>query len=408
MNLPRAAILSVGDELLGGRIINTNAAFIATRLTEAGFLVAATETVGDEEFSIADAIKALRARADVVIVVGGLGPTPDDVTREAIAGAAGKLLVVDRGLKRRIAERTGGRAASRNARMARIPEGAQIFPNPIGVAAGLRVDVGGTPVYALPGVPIEMEAMFEESIVPDLERTFTNAAPIPMRILKIFGLREAEVAEKLGELLDRTGQPAVGVTVKDGVITATIVGEGADARAEAIRERLGEHVFGEGDDTLAAILFAQLQAKNLGFATAESVTGGMVASLFVEVPSASEVLRGGIVAYGDASKHALLGVPKALLRRAGAVSEEVALRMARGARKAFGAEVAVATTGAAGPAPDPHGAPVGRVILAASGPKPGKRGERTVALSYTGTRNAIRRRAAYAALDFVRRHLARA
>lgn len=408
MNLPRAAILSVGDELLGGRIINTNAAFIATRLTEAGFLVAATETVGDEEFAIADAVKALRARADVVIVVGGLGPTPDDVTREAIAGAAGKLLVIDRGLKRLVAERTGGRAASRNARMARIPEGAQVFPNPIGLAAGLRVDVGGTPVYALPGVPIEMEAMFEESIVPDLERTFTNAAPVPMRVLKVFGLREAEVAEKLGELLDRSGQPAVGVTVKDGVITATIVGEGADARAEAIRARLGEHVFGEGNDTLAAVLFAQLSAKNLGFATAESVTGGMVASLFVEVPSASTVLRGGIVAYNDAMKHALLGVPKALVKRAGAVSEEVALRMARGARKALGAEVAVATTGAAGPTPDPHGAPIGRVVLAVSGPQSGKRGERAVTLAYTGARNAIRRRAAYAALDFVRRHLARA
>jgi len=407
MKLPRAAILSVGDELLGGRIINTNAAFVATRLTEAGFLVSATETVGDEEFAIADGIKGLCARADTVIMIGGLGPTPDDVTREALAGAAGKLLVVDRTLKRVIAERTGGRAASRNARMARIPEGATTFPNPIGHAAGLRVDVGGTPVYALPGVPIEMEAMFEESIVPDLERTFTNAAPVPMRTLKIFGLREAEVAERLGELLDRSGEPAVGVTVKDGVITATVVGEGADARAEAIRERLGDNVFGEGTDTLASIVFAQLTAAGLKFATAESVTGGMVASLFVEVPSASSVLVGGIVAYSDDIKRELLGVPKAVIDREGAASEEVALRMARGAKKVLGADIAVATTGAAGPSADPHGSPVGRIVLAVCGPGTGKRGERSETLAYTGTRNAIRRRAAYAALDFARRHLAR-
>jgi len=405
MNLPRAAILSVGDELLGGRIINTNAAFVATRLTEAGFLVSATETVGDEEFAIADAVKSLCGRAEAVIVVGGLGPTPDDVTREAIAGAAGKLLVVDRGLKRAVAERTKGRAAAKNARMARIPEGAHAFPNEIGVAAGLRVNVGGTPVYALPGVPIEMEAMFENHVVPDLVATFVNAAPVPMRILKIFGVREAEAAERLGDLLDRSGQPAVGLTVKDGVITATVVGDGAGARADAIAAKLGPHVFGEGVETLSTVLFGLLQGRGLTFGTAESVTGGMVASLFVEVPSASGVLRGGVVAYNDELKNELLGVPKAVLRREGAVSAEVARRMARGARKALGADVAVATTGAAGPTPDPRGAPVGRILLAVSGPGRGARAESVVQVEYTGTRNAIRRRAAYAALDAARRHL---
>ncbi len=405
MKLPRTAILSVGDELLGGRIINTNAAFIATRLTEAGFLVSSTETVGDDEFSIADGVKGLCGRAEAVIVVGGLGPTPDDVTREAIAGAAGKLVVVDRGLKRAIAERTKGRSAAKNARMARIPEGARTFPNEIGVAAGLRVDVGGTPVYALPGVPIEMEAMFESHVVPDLIATFANAAPIPMRILKVFGLREAEVAEQLGDLLDRSGEPAVGVTVKDGVITATVVGDGADERAEAIAAKLGDDLFGEGTDTLSSVVYGLLEERGLGFGTAESVTGGMVASLFVEVPSASAVLRGGIVAYTNDLKHALLGIPKTVLKREGAVSAEVALRMARGARKALDADVAVATTGAAGPTPDPHGAPVGRIHLAVSGPGKGKRSESVVKVEYTGTRNAIRRRAAYAALDAVRRHL---
>lgn len=405
MKLPQAAILSVGDELLHGRIINTNAAFVATRLTEAGLLVAATETVGDDEFKIADAIKSLCARAETVIVVGGLGPTPDDVTREALAGAAGKLLVVDPGLKKEIARRTGGAARRKNERMARVPEGAVTLPNRVGLAAGLRVPVGGTPVYALPGVPLEMQSMFEESVVPDLVRTFVEAAPIPMRILRVFGPREAEMAETLGSLLDRSGEPAVGVTVKDGVITVTIIGTGADERAQAIRGLLGEHVFGEGLETPAHPVFRHLAEKHLTLGTAESVTGGMSASLFVEVPGASQVFRGSIVAYTDELKHELLGVPKTLLHEKGAVSPEVAIRMARGARKLLGVDTVVATTGAAGPSPDPHGAPVGRIFLAAAGPRAGARGESVTKIEYAGERNAIRRRAAYAALDFLRRHL---
>jgi nicotinamide-nucleotide amidase len=167
MKLTRAAILSVGDELLGGRTINTNAPYLAQRLTDAGFLVVATDTVGDDEFAIADSLKSLAARADTVVVTGGLGPTPDDVTREALAGAAGKLLVPDRALRTQILAKAGGKAPRRNARMARVPDGATVLPNPVGMAAGLRVDMGGTPVYALPGVPLELEAIFDESVLPD-------------------------------------------------------------------------------------------------------------------------------------------------------------------------------------------------------------------------------------------------
>ncbi|MHC4549794.1 MAG: CinA family nicotinamide mononucleotide deamidase-related protein [Planctomycetota bacterium] len=407
MNLTRAAILTVGDELLGGRTINTNAAYLARRLTDAGYLVVATDTVGDEEFAIADAVKSLTARADTVIVSGGLGATPDDVTREALAGVARTALVVDKGLKSDVAQKTGGRAPRRNARMARVPEGARILPNPVGVAAGLRVEVGGTPVFALPGVPMELEAIFEESVAPDLEQTFAGTEPLPSKVLRIFGLREAEVAERLGDLLARGRDPIVGVTVRDGIITVTITGRRAAAQADTIRAELGRHVFGEGAETLATVVLRELKERGQTLAVGESLTGGLLSSLIVDQPGASEVLTGSVVAYSAAMKHELLGVPKTVLKREGTVSAETALRMARGVRRQLGADVGLATTGVAGPDRDERGTPVGRGFLAVAGPGAGKRGETVKRLACRGDRNAIRRRFAWAALDLLRLHLQR-
>jgi len=405
MKLTRAAILTVGDELLGGRTPNTNAAFLAQRLTDAGFMVVATDTVGDDEFAIADGIKSLTARADTVLVCGGLGATPDDVTREALAGAAGALLVVDRSLKGEVARKTGGRAPRRNARMARVPEGATVYPNPVGIAAGLRAAVGGTPVYALPGVPMELEAIFEESVLPDLHHTFAGTEPNPSCVLRTFGPREAEVAEKLGDLLERGREPTVGVTVRDGIITVTISGQGAEKRAEAIRATLGKDVFGEGRETLATVVLAALKEKKLTLAVAESLTGGLITSLVVSEPGASAVLKGGVIAYTAELKNELLGVPKTVLNKEGTVSKETALRMARGVRKRLGARVGVAATGVAGPDSDERGTPVGRGYIAIVGPKAGPKGEVVKRIVCRGDRNAIRRRFAWAALDLLRRHL---
>ncbi len=405
MKLPRAAILTVGDELLDGRIVNTNAAYLAYRLTDRGFLVSATETTGDDEFAIADAIKGLCARADTVLIAGGLGPTPDDVTREALAGAAGVLLVPNRALRQQVAKKTGGRAPRKNARMARVPEGAHLFANPVGVAAGLCVAVGGTPVYALPGVPMEMEAIFEGSVVADLERRFLSAEPPPLRVLRIHGPREAEVADLLGDLLARGGEPTVGVTVKTGVITITVSGEGTAERAEAIRKKLGDDVFGENDDTLASVVLRALRERELTLGTAESITGGLVASLCVDIPGASTVLRGAVIPYTSDLKHELLGIPRTVLKRAGNASADLALRMARTARKRLGVDVAVATTGEAGPMPEGEELRAGGGFVAIAGPKAGKRGEAVHACQFRGDRNTIRRRFAWAALDLLRRHL---
>lgn len=401
MKLTRAAILSVGDELLGGRTINTNAPYLAQRLTDAGFLVVATDTVGDDEFAIADSLKSLAGRADAVVVTGGLGPTPDDVTREALAGAAGKLLAPDRALKAQILAKAGGKAPRRNARMARVPEGALVFPNPVGMAAGLRVEMGGTPVYALPGVPLELEAIFEESVLPDLRATFAGTEPVPSRVLRVFGLREAEVAEKLGELLERTRDPVVGVTVRDGIITITVLGPSAVQRAADIRGRLGNHVFGEGDQTLASVVLDLLNGRGLTLGLAESITGGLLASLIVDHAGASAVLRGAIVAYVADTKHDLLDVPKSVLAKEGTVSEATALRMARAARKKLGSDIGIATTGVAGPDLDERGTPTGRGFVAVVGPK----FETVEKVACRGDRNAVRRRFAWTALDVLRRRL---
>lgn len=401
MKLTRAAILSVGDELLGGRTINTNAPYLAQRLTDAGFLVVATDTVGDDEFAIADSLKSLAGRADAVVVTGGLGPTPDDVTREALAGAAGKLLAPDRTLRTRILAKAGGKSPRRNARMARVPEGAVVFPNPVGMAAGLRVEMGGTPVYALPGVPLELEAIFEESVLPDLKATFAGTEPMPSRVLRVFGLREAEVAEKLGELLDRARDPIVGVTVRDGIITITILGPSAVQRAADIRGKLGRYVFGEGDQTLASVVLDLLKERSFTLALAESITGGMLASLIVDHAGASAVLRGAIVAYVAEIKHDLLDVPKTVLAKEGTVSEETTLRMARAARKKLASDIGIATTGVAGPDLDERGTPTGRGFVAVVGPK----FEIVEKVACRGDRNAVRRRFAWTALDLLRLRL---
>ena len=402
MSLPQAGILRVGDELLGGRIVDTNAAFLANQLTDAGFAVVTSETVGDEEFAIVDALENMAGRVDLLIMCGGLGPTPDDVTREALAGAAGTFLVTDKKLKKEIAERTGSRAPRRNARMARLPDGATPIPNTVGSAPGIRMKIRGAQIHALPGVPIEMEAMFREAVLPELRETFVETESAPRHVLKVFGPREAEVAEKLGDLLERGKEPAVGVTVRHGVITITVVGKGAGKRAEAIRALLKKNVFAESETSLAEVVIGMLREREMTLATAESVTGGMVASSVIEVAGASEVLRGGVVAYSDDLKRMLLDIPATVLKREGAVSAEVAGRMAKAVRKKCGASVGLATTGVAGPDRDSSGTPVGRIFCAVSTPK----GKETVKrFAFRGDRNAIRRRAARAALDLLRRTL---
>ncbi len=340
----RAAILTVGDELLAGRTINTNAAWLGDELGRHGYNVVRAETIPDDEEEIARTICRLADAADLVVVTGGLGPTQDDLTREGLARAAGVALREDRGLLTQIAERTQHRAQERNARMALVPVGGAAFENPVGTAPGLRLTVAGTPVYALPGPPAELRAVFAGL---DL-----GGAPRSRRILRVYGPHEAELAETLGELLARGGEPEMGVTARGSILTVSITGAGADERAAAVRARLGDHVFGEDEDTLPGVVVATLRERGQSVAVAESLTGGAIADAIVSVPGASDVFCGGVVAYTAKAKYDLLGVPQELLDEAGTVDPRVAQAMANGARARFDADIGVATTGVAGP--DPH------------------------------------------------------
>jgi nicotinamide-nucleotide amidase len=397
----RVALLHVGDELVEGRVVNTGGATLAHALTGAGFEVVAMDCLPDRIEVIRDAL--LRCDADVTVMTGGLGPTPDDLTREALAAAAGVELRTDPALLEEVVRRTRGAAPAANEKQAMLPAGAVAFRNPVGVAAALRVELDNRPVYALPGVPSEMRALLHDALLPDLQLRFPAVRPPETAVVHVFGVREAVLVERLGSMLDRGGEPQVSVTFKDGVITVTARGAGAAGRAEEIRDLLGDDVCALGAGTLAHDLIAALRSRGARVALAESLTGGLLADALVSVPGASDVLVGGVIAYTADLKHALLDVPLEVIATEGVVSETVARAMARGARERLGADYGVATTGAAGPDPEQDGTAPGRgfVAVAASGGREEVRSIRAV-----GDRNAVRRRFANAALDLLRRVVA--
>ena len=391
----RVALLTIGDELLEGRTVDRNGARLADAFTRAGGRVVGMASERDHADAIAAALTLLAGRAETIVVTGGLGPTPDDLTREGLAAAAGVALVDDDDMLAAVARRTVGRSPERNARQARRPENATTIENPAGSAPGLRVPIGGAIAYALPGVPDEVEAMLP-AVLADW-RARTGAEPVARRTLHVFGLREADLADRLGGLLDRAGEPEVSITVHTGVISVTIRGPGTDERADRVRAILGDFCFGEGGATLASAVVERLAAAGATLALAESLTGGLVSKLVVDVPGASRVLLGSVVAYAPAAKRALLDVPADAIAR-GVVTEETACAMAVGARARFGADFGLATTGVAGPGPE-SGIEPGRGFIALAGPG----GAEARALRAPGGRDRVRQRFALTALDMLRR-----
>jgi len=389
--MTRCAILCTGDELITGRVRDENGGYLARELTAAGLRVAAVEWVGDAEEEIASRILALARGVDCLVVSGGLGPTPDDATRQALARAAGLDLLEDPAL-------VAGTGARR--RMALVPRGASTFPNPAGAAAGLLVQVGSARVYALSGFPEELRATWRDGgVLADIRAAFPNLRPPQTRLLKIFGAWEADLVEELGGLLEE----GTSITARDGVITLQVTGPGAQERAREIRAIAGLRLFAEAEETLAVAAVKLLTGRGATLATAESLTGGLLAGALVGVPGASQVYRGGFVAYSAAAKESLLEVESALLKRCGAVSGEVARAMAGGARARLRSDFALATTGVAGPDSDERGTPVGSGFVALASPG----GEEVLACGFSGDRDAVRRRFVNAALDLLRRRLSK-
>ncbi|GIU85458.1 MAG: CinA-like protein [Acidimicrobiales bacterium] len=407
----KCEVVTVGDELLLGQIVDTNSAWLAERLATLGIECARMSTVGDDIDAIAEAISTAASRCEVVLVCGGLGPTPDDVTRDAVARVLGVELrrrpeLVER-IERLFASR-GYRMPSNNERQADIPDGAELIPVMPGTAAGFFSRVDGAVVYVLPGVPHELREMFDAFVGPDIVSRFDVESVIEWRTLRTWGETESGLAERLSgfgeEPTGRVGVSLAFLPSSGEGIRLRVTARGDDKgevrrvleeSVSRLKERLGDLVFSEDDRSMAAVVVDMLKDRGESVGVAESFTGGMVAEALTSVPGASSVFRGGVVAYDPEVKFSLLGV-----RRGPVVCEEAAEDMAEGVRDLMGVTWALATTGVAGP-DSSEGHPPGTAYLAVAGPDE----TRVACVRFPGDRERVRRFATITALDLLRRRL---
>jgi nicotinamide-nucleotide amidase len=410
----RAEIVSVGAELLLGQVVDSNAAALARLLAELGIEHAHRQTVGDDARRLADALQLALSRSDIVFTIGGLGPTGDDLTREGIAAALGETLVhdpdIEAGLRAIFAARGAPMVAS-NLRQAVRPPCAEPVPNPNGTAPGLICRKEGKVIIALPGPKAEFEPMLRGRVEEELRRARTGAA-LFSRTLRVCGIGESLVEDRIRHLL-ASSNPAVAPYAKQGEVHLLLTARAASlAEAEsaiapveaAIRQILGDDVYGVDGTTLEATIIGMLAARAQTLAVAESCTGGGLGQRLTNAPGASRVFLGGLIAYADAVKEAQLGVSAATLASEGAVSEACARQMAAGARDRLRADWAVSVTGIAGPDGGAPEKPVGLVFIGVAGP-----GCLLVErLNLRGDRAAIRERAVAFALVHLRRALMRA
>jgi len=406
-------VVTIGTELLLGQILDTNAAELGRALAAAGVEVVRHSSVADRPDAIRAAVTDALARTGFVITTGGLGPTRDDMTKREVAAVFGKPLKMDATVLRSLEDRfrrLGRPMPAVNRTQAEVPEGATVLPNPRGTAPGLWVEAQGRVVVMLPGVPSEMRGLLAEEVLPRLAARGSGLV-VRSRSVRTTGIAESALAERVGAIEDEIAPLTLAyLPSTDGVelrVTAWSLREDeADRRLAAaaaqLRERAGEHAYGEAGTDLAAVVLEQLRARKARLVVAESCTGGLLGARITAVPGASTVFIGGVVAYDDVVKSGTLDVPPELLDRYGAVSEEVVSAMAEGVQRQFAVAAALAITGIAGPGGGTPEKPVGTVWLAA------RFGAETRALKrmFPGDRGEIRARSAQAALDLLRRLLA--
>jgi nicotinamide-nucleotide amidase len=413
---PVVEILATGDELLSGQIVDTNSPWLMDRLWELGLLVRRKTLVGDDRADLLAALAETSARADVVVMSGGLGPTEDDLTAECVARALGVPLELDPASLEAIRARflrLGRTMTPNNEKQARFPRGATVIPNAHGSAPGFRVELGRAEVICLPGVPVEYRALCEEVVLPRLGARLAGGSPDALpaaRIVKLFGIPESHADQRMRPVMDAPGNRDVRFGYRahwpEIHVKWRVPGPGAAARADAILAEV-RRLFGDAvwtDDAraeLPALVVARLVARGERLALAESCTGGLVASLVTSVAGASAAFDLGVVAYADDMKSALLAVPREVLAAHGAVSEPVARALAEGARRVGGATWGVGITGVAGPSGGTAAKPVGTVHLALAGPG----GTLHHARRYPGDRDRVRRTAAFDALNELRKLL---
>jgi nicotinamide-nucleotide amidase len=370
-------------------------------------------TIADDMDANVDAFRIACRRARLVLITGGLGPTQDDLTREALARVAGVELVFDQSSFDHIAgmfSRRGRTMPERNRVQALFPAGAEPIRNDRGTAPGVWMRIGEAVVAAMPGVPTEMYHMFDAQVLPRLQELGLTGGVLVQRKINTFGTGESHVEQKLFDLTRRDHVPEVGITASDAIISLRIFGRGSSREAaqaqiepieRIIRERLGDLVFGVGDEDVQHALLTLLAAKRKTLSAAEGVTGGFVGEQITSVPGASSWFRGGIIAYDNRLKVELLGVPQALLDDKGAVSAEVAEAMAVGCRTRLGTDLAVSTVGVAGPTDGGAERPVGLVYVGLAW----EGGASSASFSWIGTRAEVQRRTARFALNRARLNL---
>jgi nicotinamide-nucleotide amidase len=413
-------VVTIGDELLLGFTVDTNAAHLARELAAEGIGIARRSTVGDAPDEIAKAVREALDRTGAVITTGGLGPTSDDLTKPSIAALFGRAMKFDDAIWEELkvrwkTYRWTGTIPESNKQQAMIPEGAVILVNRHGSAPGIWLEddraSGQRWVAMLPGVPREMRGMLADELLPRLRARATGTpVVVASRTLRTIGIGESALADLLGPLAKGpSGLPLAYLPSVEGTdlrlttrdASATDAAGRLDAGAAELRGVLGAYVYGEEKDDLAAVVLDLLRARGMKIAVAESCTGGMLGERITAVPGASDTMLGGVIAYADAVKEQHLGVRPETLRAHGAVSEETAREMATGVCERFGAQVGVSITGVAGPGGGTPEKPVGTVCMAVSAGG----AIRALKVQMLGDRDEIRRRSAQAALNLVRRAL---
>ncbi len=428
-----AIILSVGDELVLGQTIDTNSAWLSQQLASVGCDILAHQTVPDDQKAIADAIRATAGTCDFLLISGGIGPTADDLTRQALAEVMGVSLELNEQWLVKLKDffqSRGREMPAMNQIQAMIPAGATMIENTCGTAAGIHAELPNPKsaiqnpkcrIFVMPGVPKEMKAMFQRDVVPHIQSA-GGGGVILSRTLHTFGLGESAVAEKLGEqggLMMRQKNPSVGTTVSNGIVSLRInarypsrdeATQQIDATTDQCRAALGDLIFGSDDDTLPAVVLDLLkqqsqaagrERKPFTVSTAESCTGGLLSKMLTDIAGSSDFFKQGWITYSNQSKIDRLGVSQNVNGLNGAVSEPVVSAMASAAKRLSKSDFALAISGIAGPGGGTEAKPVGTVCIALAHPQ----GEQLRTFLFSGDREMIRDRAAKMALTMLRFHL---
>jgi nicotinamide-nucleotide amidase len=397
-----AEIVAIGNELLLGETVDTNSAHVARCLGRIGIRVRRTTVVGDDRERLRAVLTEVRDRSRVVITMGGLGPTHDDITREVVAEVFDRRLLMDERLLSELKERFrrfGYEMPPGNRSQAEVPEGARVIPNPYGTAPGLIIDDKQTTFYILPGVPTEMKALLDDAVLPDILAVSDGREPVVQsRVVRTVGIGESALAEMLADLVTEAAPLEVAFLPHLGRVDVRLTAIGlsvveAETRLEesasAIADRAARWYYGEDETTLPDAILERLRGRGWTVAVAESCTGGGLGAALTEAPGSSDVFLGGVVAYSNNVKISALGVSPALLEEHGAVSEAVCRSMATAIRERFGASVGCAITGIAGPGGGTPQKPVGLVYCGVETPL----GSKIRRLDYPGDRDAVRERA---------------